>query len=107
MTIEELREFLADYGSRLRDEAARVRRTARPRSGNETLTAFIRPNLGPTPEPLRRVLEPVVAAAAALALAVLLAFGMFSFVGFFFAATLIYAIITYVFGIELDLNLPT
>ena len=107
MTLEEIRELLGDYGSRLRDEAARLRRTARPRDGNEALTAFIRPNLGRTPEPLRRILEPVVAAAAALALAVLLSFGMFSFAGFFVAATLIYAIITYVFGIELDLNLPS
>jgi len=107
MTLEDLKELLADYGSRVRDEAARVRRTARPRDGSEALAAFIRPNLGPTPQPLRRVLEPIIAAAAALALAVLLSFGMFSFAGFFLAATLIYAIITYVFGIELDLNLPT
>ena len=33
MTLEDLKELLADYGSRVRDEAARVRRTARPRDG--------------------------------------------------------------------------
>ncbi len=107
MSWADLAEQLRDLGARVRDEAARVS----ARSGYDTesgaLSAFIRPNLGPTPRPLRRVLEPVVAASAVLALVVLLGFGMFSFAGFFIASSLIYLIITQIFGIELDLNLPT
>jgi len=112
----------ADLGSTLRDAAARARDEARriraeadrlrsrvrgdaPTGG--ALAAFVRPDLGATPAPLRRVLEPLVAAAAAVALALLLGIGVFNFAMFFAAATLIYAILTYVFGIEFDLNLPT
>ena len=114
MRFPELGERLREAASRVRDEAHRVRSEAerlrdRMRADSSTLTlaAFVRPNLGPTPDPLRRVLEPIVAASAAMALVVLLSIGVLSFGTFFVVASLIYAILTYVFGLELDLNVPT
>jgi hypothetical protein len=76
--------------------------------GQETrpVVELMRPNLGTTPPPLRRVLEPVVAASAALALAALLGLGVVSFTLFLLAGALIYAILTKVFGLELGLEMP-
>ncbi|MEE8408786.1 MAG: hypothetical protein V3T05_04200 [Myxococcota bacterium] len=67
------------------------------------LAHFLRPNLGRTPPAARRVLEPIVAASALLALVVLIGMGTLSLAAFFVAAVLMYAIVTFVFGIELDI----
>jgi len=77
--------------------------SSEPEHQTRALAQFIRPNLGPTPTPLRQVLEPVVGACAALAIAVLIGVGITSLSAFLLAAALIYAIMTYVFGIQLDL----
>lgn len=64
---------------------------------------FLRPNLGATPPVARRVLEPIVAASALLALVVLIGMGTLSLTAFFVAAALMYVIVTFVFGIEIDI----
>jgi hypothetical protein len=75
-------------------------------SHSKALATFVRPNLGSTPEPVARLLEPLVAGAAALALAVLVGVGMWGFAVMFLAASLAYAILVHVFGIEFDFHLP-
>ena len=52
------------------------------------MAQFLRPNLGPTPAVARRVLEPIVAASALLALVVLIGLGTLSLSAFFIAAAL-------------------
>ena len=70
------------------------------------LSQFLRPNLPPTPTPVRRLAEPVVAACALLALIALGLLGAISLLGLLLAAVATYAIITKIFGIELELGLP-
>ncbi len=69
----------------------------------EDLSTFLRPNLGKTPAPLRRFLEPLVAALALSLLATLLVAGSVTLVVFMGIVGLIYAILTHVFGLELGL----
>jgi len=71
-----------------------------------TFVALMRPQLGATPPPLRRVLEPVVAASALLALGVLISWGALSVGAFLIAGLLIALILERVFGIEVDLEPP-
>lgn len=100
---------LQDAAKRLRDELRRLsHRVLGPQhaEGTTLMLELMRPNLGPTPLPLRRVLEPVVAACALVALVTLLGLGVASFTLFLLASALIYAILTQVFGIELGLNMP-
>ena len=82
---------IGDRFASFRDDVrARAERLA-DRLGTDRPTAlahFIRPNLGPTPQPLRRILEPIVAAAALLALFVLGGAGMFTLAAFFVLAIL-------------------
>ncbi|MBI3179771.1 MAG: hypothetical protein HYZ27_08925 [Deltaproteobacteria bacterium] len=73
-------------------------------SKSQALAHFIRPDLGGSA--LSRVMEPVVAASAMLALAVLVGVGALSLAGLLVAAALIYLIVTQVFGIELDIETP-
>ena len=89
----------------LRDEASRMWNGVRENSESTSLSHFLRPNLGPTPPALRTVLEPVVAASAMLALFILIGVGAASAAGLMVAAAAMYAIITYVFGIELGFDL--
>jgi hypothetical protein len=86
--------------ARLREEARRLRDRG---TSSQALSQMLKPNLGPTPEPLRRLLEPVVAATALAALLSLFALGAFSFATLVAIAGLAYAILTYVFGLELGL----
>lgn len=67
------------------------------------LTQLVTPELGNTPKPLKRILEPVVAVAALAALLSLFALGVFSFATLMATLGLAYAILTYVFGLELTL----
>ena len=102
---------LQDIAKRLQDELRRLSKQvlgANPEAGtrNSLMLELMRPNLGPTPLPLRRVLEPVVAACAVVALVTLLGLGAASFTLFLLASALMYAILTQVFGIELGLNMP-
>ncbi len=71
-----------------------------------TLMQILRPNLPPGPNALRCVAEPLVAAAAMLALLVLGAVGVLSSFTLLLALGLAFAIITRVFGIELSLDVP-
>ena len=95
-------EPLRDTFERLRAEAVRIAGAVKGHSENKALTELLRPNLGPTPEPLRRMLEPLVAACAVSVLAALLGVGAVSFAALVVVAALAYAILTYVFGLELD-----
>ncbi|OGQ92070.1 MAG: hypothetical protein A2289_14295 [Deltaproteobacteria bacterium RIFOXYA12_FULL_58_15] len=100
-----LGDDLKKVASTLRQEASRIWGDLDgPHS--TALTQLLQPNLGPTPQPLRRVLEPVVAITALAALIGLTGFGMISALAMFCAAGLIYLILTFVFGIELGLDLP-
>ena len=102
-----IRELLDELRARAQDEAARAYAGLRGNpSDSEALAEFIRPNLGNTPAPLKRWLEPIVAGAALLALLVVLSWGALNLAMLFLAAGVAYAIITFVFGIELDLNMP-
>jgi hypothetical protein len=96
--------FQSTY-ERLRAEAYRLGASfQRQGEGSLAIGELLRPNLGPTPAPLRRVLEPVVALAALGALLSLASVGALSFAVLAAVAGLIYAILTYVFGLELDLG---
>ena len=99
-------EFLNEFADKLRQERIRMRRAFSP-SDNAALSEFIRPNLGQTPPALRRVLEPVVAVSALLALALLGTMGALGFAILFAAASLIFLILTYVFGLKMDVAVPS
>jgi hypothetical protein len=71
-----------------------------------TVLQLVRPQLGDTPPLLRPVLEPLVAFSAATVLAGLVAAGALSLAAFVLAGAMIYAILTYVFGIDVDLRVP-
>ncbi len=97
--------FQATY-ERLKAEATRLGASFKGQATDtRALTELLRPNLGPTPRPLRRLLEPVVAMAALSLLLSLATVGAVSFATLVLVAGLIYAILTYVFGLELDLGL--
>jgi hypothetical protein len=70
------------------------------------LAELWRPELGATPPAFKRLLEPVVAASALAALGVLVGCGTAALAVLLIAGVLCYLIITYVFGIELGLDLP-
>jgi len=100
-----LRDDFARVARGLADEARRVWSETRP-NDNRALAEIFRPELGPTPEPLRRLLEPVVAVAALTALGALGGVGAAALAVLLLAGALAYLIITYVFGVELGLNVP-
>lgn len=105
--VDNLSDRLRDFSSRLRQQAERIRAGLDPNRPDSTaVAAFLRPNLGATPAPVRRFLEPIIAGAAAVVIAMLLGFGLYGFAIFFLSAGLIYLVLTHVFGLELDLNLP-
>lgn len=90
-----------------RQEAARIKQQVMgPDAPPGALSTFLRPDLGPTPDPLRRILEPVIAAWALLTMGALLAVGALGFATMFAAASLLYVLLTRVFGLELDVKLP-
>ena len=74
------------------------------RAREPTLRALMRPELGRTPQRLRRWLEPVVAVLAALALVVLAGTGGVAGAILFMALALAYLLLTHVFGLHLELN---
>lgn len=65
-----------------------------------------RPVFGDARTPLRRVAEPVVAVVAACALAAMASLAAASLAGFVLACLLAIAILTQVFGLSLDIDLP-
>jgi hypothetical protein len=96
--------FQSTY-ERLRAEAYRLGSSFKsPGENSKAIGELLRPNLGPTPAPLRRILEPVVALTALGTLLWLASVGAASFAVLAAVAGLIYAILTYVFGLELDLG---
>jgi hypothetical protein len=96
--LNQLKAALGTEAQRVVDAFGRERSLA--------LSQFLRPNLPPAPTPVRRLAEPIVAACALLALLVLGGIGLGSLLGLMLAAVATYAIITKVFGIELELGLP-
>ncbi|MBI5507493.1 MAG: hypothetical protein HY903_01950 [Deltaproteobacteria bacterium] len=101
---------LTDAWNELKARVADESRRVASRIGGDqklALSQLLRPNLPPYVEPLRRVAEPIVAAAALLALVVLGGLGALSVLGLMLALLLIYGIITQVFGIELELGQNT
>ncbi len=101
-----LSDALRDTVDRLRAEGERLRDRLGRGGETQALSQLLRPDLGKTPAPLRRVLEPVVAATALVVLASLLGMGAFGFATLALAAALIYLILTKVFGLELSLGTP-
>ncbi len=93
-TYERLKAEASRRGASLKDQTTDTR----------ALAELLRPNLGATPRPRRRLLEPVVAIAAVSVLVSLASVGALSFATLVLVAGLIYAILTYVFGLELDLG---
>ena len=88
-------------------EAKSYLRQSRTREKVRTLSTFVRPELGSVKEPWRRVLEPIVAASAAGALLALASIGFGAFVIFLISGALVYGILTFVFGIRLDVRMPS
>jgi hypothetical protein len=103
-----LSDIVQEAARQWRREADRWRaRVAADGPTSTTMLELIRPNVGAhTPPSVRRMLEPVVAASAVLALFVLGGMGIISFALFLLAGGLIYAILTKVFGLELGIELP-
>ena len=97
-----------------RRQVRQLRRTWRKvqrrlRSGTptaSTMIALLRPDLSTTPPPLRRLLEPLVAIAAAGVVATLAGMAALSFAAFMLACALMYAVLTQIFGLELSVQLP-
>lgn len=75
-------------------------------SDQRAISQFVRPDLGGTQLPARPFLEPVIALSAAIALAATAGLGLVSFAGLLIAGWIIYAILTHVFGLELDIAIP-
>ena len=94
----------------LRSALAGIRTRAGRLSGagaqTTALSQFLQPELPPSLEPWRRIVQPVVAGAAVCTLLLLLASGAVSLAVFMAAAGLIYAILTRVFGIDFELAGP-
>lgn len=71
-----------------------------------TWMTLARPSLMPSNTPLRRVAEPIVALIAASVLIAASALAVMSLAGFVFACLLAVAILTQIFGLSLDVDLP-
>ena len=99
----EMADLAGQEAARVRDQVASA---VAPQGGPGALSTFIRPDLGPTPEPLRRLLEPIIAVWALATMGALLAMGAVGFALMFAAASLLYVILTRIFGLELDVKLP-
>jgi hypothetical protein len=96
---------------RARQAAEQLRQQLRARAGqaggpSHALSAFVRPELGAVPPPLRRLLEPVVAALAITLLAGLGAVATVNIATLMLVAAVVVLILRLVFGIELDLVPP-
>ncbi len=68
------------------------------------LAELIRPELRETPANFRWILEPAVAVLAMAAILLLVGIAGLGSIALIFSAAAIYAIITFVFGIRLDVN---
>ena len=100
--------LLNDTTGRARDVSRQVleRFTGVSESDQRALSQFVRPDFGGTSLPARPLLEPVIAVAAVLLLAGSAGLGLVSFAGMLLAGWIIYAILTHVFGLELDIAMP-
>ncbi len=67
---------------------------------------LFRPNLHTTPAPAKRILEPIIASAGLITLIFLAALALGNFAMLMICSGLAYLLLTEVFGIEIDLNLP-
>jgi hypothetical protein len=113
-----LRDKLYDIASTLSHEAAGLREAlsaARHRLGGlfgqspqskSLMVSLMTPELPGTPAAMRSILQPIVAALAVTAMGAIAGVGAMSFTVFLIAGALLYAILTYIFGIDLAMQMP-
>jgi len=101
---------LRAYGAQIQAEMEAAWNSARASAASSStadttaMAAMFRPDLRAAPDPLRRLLEPLIGILGMVALGGLLSLGLVSLASLLASAALIFALLTYVFGIELDLN---
>ncbi len=100
-----LPETIELYWNSLQTQWSRVKHKLDPNHPNTMLELF-RPNLRNTPTPAKRFLEPMIASISIIALFLLSALAVGNFTMLLACSGLAYALLTEVFGIEIDLNLP-
>lgn len=101
-------ELLNDTTGRAREASRQMlnRFTGFSEPEQRALSQFVRPDFGGKSLPARPLLEPLVAVSAVMVLAMSLGLGLLSFAGMLIAGWIIYAILTHVFGLELDIAMP-
>jgi hypothetical protein len=72
----------------------------------QNLGFFLKPELGASPSSLKRFFQPLVAVTALGLLLGLAAITTFHFIIFILASVLMYWIVTLIFGVQIDLNIP-
>ncbi len=97
---------LARLVAELKRGAERLRRGVNT-DDRALVQALWRPELGALPPRLRPLLEPVVAGLGLGTLVLLAGTGTLALLVLGVVALLFYLIVTYVFGIQLDLGMPT
>lgn len=100
-----LRDELRNGIAHLRHKARRIKDQV---TGNQqsTMVHLMRPQLGDVPPSWRPVIEPLVAVGAGAVLMCLMGIGLMSLTVFVVVGALIYAILTYIFGIDLAVQVP-
>ena len=93
------------YWEAFQSQWSKVRGHLNPKEPN-TMMELFRPNLRATPAPAKRILEPLIASARLITLLFLAALALGNFAMLMVCSGLAYALLTEVFGIEIDLNLP-
>ena len=88
---------------KIHEGKARIHHRWQSASSSE-LVAFARPQMGAMPSPLRPILEPIIAVSSLLALMMLSGIGLASVTVLLAVSALIFAIMTQVFGIEIDID---
>lgn len=93
------------YWESIQNQWSKIRGQLPPEKNNTMLELF-RPALGNTPAPAKRIMEPIIAGAGIIALLFLAAVVIGNFSMILVCSGLAYALLSEVFGIEIDLNLP-
>lgn len=92
--------------SQFKDRAEHYRKEDATIPDARALSTFLQPDLGLVPSPLRSILQPLAAALALSILTGLVGLAAINFASFALVASLIYLMITKVFGIHVDMNAP-
>ena len=100
-----LPESFSQYWESLQAQWNKAQAKLNPRKPN-TMMELFRPNLKGTPQSAKRFLEPIIASAGLIVLLFLAALAVGNFAMLIACSGLAYALLTEVFGIEIDLNLP-